>query len=63
MNLKDQLSRDHLIHSLGLDREVRAMDTILPALGIFSAGLLVGVGIGLMVAPKSGRELRHERAC
>lgn len=60
MNIREQLDRDRLIHNLGLDRQVRAMDTLLPALGIFSAGLLVGVGMGLLLAPKSGRELRGD---
>ncbi len=59
MNLSD-FSRDQLVHNLGLDRQVRTMDTLLPALGIFSAGLLAGVGLGLLLAPKSGRELRHD---
>ncbi len=60
MNLADRLDRERIIHQLGLDRQITTMDTVLPALGIFSAGLLVGVGIGLMIAPKSGRELRSD---
>jgi gas vesicle protein len=60
MSLIDQINREKIIHQLGLDRQVRTMDVVLPALGIFSAGLLVGLGVGLMVAPKSGRELRHD---
>lgn len=36
--------------------------TVLPALGVFGAGLLVGAGLGLLLAPKSGRELRGEIA-
>jgi len=35
---------------------------ILPSLAIFSAGLLVGVGTALMLAPKPGPELRRDVA-
>lgn len=35
---------------------------VLPALGVFGAGLLVGAGIGILLAPKPGRELRGEIA-
>ena len=32
----------------------------MPAVAVFAAGLAVGVGIGLILAPKSGSELRGE---
>lgn len=35
---------------------------VLPALAIFGAGLVVGAGLGLLFAPKAGRELRNEIA-
>ena len=35
-------------------------DKVLPALALFGAGLMVGVGLGLILAPSSGSELRGE---
>lgn len=60
MNFKDRFDRDEIIHRLGLDRQVNTMDVILPSLAIFGAGVLVGAGLGLLLAPKSGRELRSD---
>jgi len=60
--ISDRIDPDSLLHSLGLRRmnETHLSDTVLPALVIFGAGLLVGAGIALMAAPKSGRELRDD---
>ncbi len=40
----------------------RVVDRVLPALAVFGAGLLVGVGAALVLAPKPGRELRQDVA-
>jgi hypothetical protein len=60
--ISDKIDTDHVLHTLGLRRmnESHLSDTILPALAIFGAGLLVGAGIALMTTPKSGRELRDD---
>ena len=60
MNLRDMssLSKDDLLNAIGLETRRTATDYVLPALGVFGAGLLVGAGLGLLFAPKSGRELR-----
>ena len=55
-NLKN-LDRDDMLEVLGLQSRRSAADYILPTVGIFSVGLLVGAGLGLLLAPKSGREL------
>ncbi len=60
MSWNRNISRDELIQQLGLDRQYAGGDLILPALGIFGAGLLVGAGLGLLLAPKSGNELRGD---
>ena len=60
MEWRNNLSRDQVAHQLGLDRTYAGTDLVLPVLGIFGAGLLVGVGLGLMLAPKSGQELRGD---
>jgi hypothetical protein len=60
--ISEKINPDQLLHSIGLRRmqESHLSDTILPALAIFGAGLLVGAGIALMTTPKSGRELRDD---
>jgi hypothetical protein len=37
-------------------------DEVLPALAVFGAGLIVGAGLGVLFAPRSGRELRSNIA-
>lgn len=62
-NLKDSLShfdRDELLETLGLERTHSAAQQVMPALAIFGAGVLVGVGLGMILAPKAGAELRGE---
>jgi len=38
----------------------RSSNDVLPSLAIFSAGLLVGIGTALMLAPKPGAEIRRD---
>jgi hypothetical protein len=47
-------SADDLLGAIGLYRR----RGILPMLGAFTAGVTVGVGAGLLFAPKSGAEMR-----
>jgi gas vesicle protein len=61
--IAEKIQPDALLHQLGLQRARETSmlsDTVLPALAIFGAGLLVGAGIALMATPKSGRELRDD---
>ena len=51
---------DQLLAELGLQKRESMSSYILPALGVFAAGAVVGAAIGLMLAPSSGRELRSE---
>lgn len=66
MDLKDlrkqlsNLEKDDILKVFGVEERRSAVDVVLPALGLFGVGVLVGAGIGLMLAPKSGRELRDE---
>jgi hypothetical protein len=53
------MNRDDILHSLGL-QTLSERDSILPAMGIFGAGILVGAGLGMLFAPKPGRELRDD---
>lgn len=55
-----KLEKDDLLNLIGLETRKGPSDWLLPTLGAFSVGLLVGAGIGLMLAPKPGNELRND---
>jgi YtxH-like protein len=61
LSLKDlrNLDRDDLLETLGLQRRGNA-DWVVPAVTALGVGLLVGAGLGLLLAPKSGNELRED---
>ena len=61
LSLKDlkKLDRDDLLDMVGLQR-ASSNDWVAPALTALGVGLLVGVGVGLMLAPKPGSELRND---
>ena len=66
MDLKDlrkqlsHLEKDDILRLFNVEERRTTMDYVLPAVGLFSVGLLVGAGLGLMMAPKPGRELRQD---
>jgi hypothetical protein len=60
MNADHSENINRLLHALGLEPRRSASSYILPALGVFAAGALVGGALGLLFAPKSGRELRSD---
>jgi len=49
-----------VLDRLGLESRRSSMDAILPAIGIFAAGVTVGALLGVMFAPKRGVELRGD---
>ena len=51
---------DAALAAIGLQPRRTATDYILPVVGIFGVGVLVGAGLGLMFAPKRGSELRGD---
>jgi hypothetical protein len=55
-----QLDADDILDLVGLHRKHSFGTYLLPLLGAGLFGVLVGVGIGLMAAPASGRTLRHD---
>lgn len=61
-DLKDlkKLEKDDLLNLIGLETRKDTTDYLLPALGAFTVGVLLGVGVGLMLAPKPGNELRND---
>jgi hypothetical protein len=54
------LSSDDILAALGLERRHTALDDALPTGLAFVAGLAAGAGIALLLAPKSGREMRQD---
>ncbi len=54
------MDRDDLLNLVGLETKRTAADAVVPTLTAFSVGVLVGVGIGLLLAPKPGAELRDD---
>jgi hypothetical protein len=52
---------DNVLSYVGLQKKHSAFAAyVLPGIGVFAAGLAAGAGLGLMLAPKSGRELRGQ---
>ena len=62
MNFKDlaALDQNDLLGTLGLEKKDSFTSTLAGTLGTLSIGMLIGVGIGLMLAPKAGRGLRED---
>ena len=54
------LDKDELLSQLGLETKSSLGHSIISALGPFGVGMLVGAGVALLLAPKSGRELRED---
>lgn len=53
-------SVDALLDRMGLEQKRSTMEVVLPALGIFGAGIAAGAALGLLFAPKRGDELRGD---
>jgi len=63
--VRDRLSdmrgirRSDVLSALGLAPRWSSPEMILPAAGLFLAGVIVGTGCALMMAPSSGEEMRR----
>lgn len=53
-----RLDRDDVLDALGLERKHSAAGHVASALGFLALGMAVGAGVGLLLAPKPGAELR-----
>jgi hypothetical protein len=53
-------STDDILSALGLQRQRTAFDAALPTTLAFVAGAAAGAGIALLLAPKTGREMRQD---
>jgi len=54
------IDKDDVLEAMGLEERSSGWGTTLGTVGIFALGCLVGAGIGLAFAPKSGEEFRTE---
>lgn len=54
------MDKDDLLNLVGLESRRTMADAVVPTLTAFSVGVLVGVGIGMLLAPKPGSELRDD---
>lgn len=59
MNIRD-MTKDDVLEAMGLQQRKSAVELVLPAAGLFATGILLGVGLGMMFAPKPGVELRRD---
>lgn len=55
--MRNVLDRDALLERVGLEKRTPTGD-FFTGLGLFSVGVLVGAGLGLIFAPKRGDEMR-----
>ncbi len=51
------MDRDALLRQLGLEQRTPGSD-FFTGLGLFSIGVLVGAGLGMLFAPKRGEDMR-----
>lgn len=62
MNLNDirSMDKENILKSIGLQPYQSAAWTAIPGIALFGIGVLVGAGVGMLFAPKSGQELRDD---
>jgi hypothetical protein len=62
MKLQDirNLDKDDFLGLLGLETKTTLTNKLLGTLGTFGIGLLIGAGVALILAPKTGSDLRHD---
>lgn len=53
-------AKEYLLDKVGLQRRPSTMSMVGNAVLLFSAGAAVGAGVALLLAPKSGTELRSD---
>ena len=54
------MRRDDILAALGLARRRSLQNDWLPAVGLFAAGIAVGTGVALLLAPKTGSDMRRD---
>lgn len=54
-----KMDREDVLNRLGLEEHTPTGD-FFTGLGLFAVGMLVGAGLGIMFAPKTGAEMRSQ---
>ena len=54
------IDKDDVLEAIGLEQRSSAWTSALGTIGIFALGCMVGAGLGLAFAPKSGEDFRSE---
>ena len=54
------MSAEDLLESIGLQTKRSTFRNVASSVGILSAGILLGVGIGFAFAPRRGEQIRRE---
>lgn len=57
-----KLDTDEILSAIGLERQSSTLASVLPTIGGFGIGILVGAALGLAFAPKAGNDLRSDMA-
>ena len=55
-------SKEDIASMVGLEARSSATGNMLTAFSIFGTGMILGAGLALLFAPKSGDEIRHDIA-
>ena len=55
-------SKEDIARAVGLEARTSPTGDMLTAFGIFGAGIILGAGLALLFAPKTGHEIRHDIA-
>jgi hypothetical protein len=58
-DIRSNFDKDYLLGLVGLETKTTFGEMILPTLGIFSLGVIVGAAAGLVFAPAKGEETRE----
>jgi len=53
-------SREELLNAIGLASRSSTTSDVASAIAVFGAGLLIGAGLALLFAPKTGEEMRRD---
>lgn len=59
-NNVSKYDKEDILAAIGLEPKRSTVDVVLPAVGFFAVGVLAGVGLGMLFAPKPGYELRED---
>lgn len=61
-NLRRRISMGDILGAFGVRRRPSTFDSIATAIGLVGTGLVIGAGLGLLFAPRAGRDTRLQIA-